>query len=150
MLTEEDGREDPLIAYKTAKGNHARGKYNQRQIDVILEEILPGLNGDYNKHSIGIISPYRMQTDKLKESIGTQDFEVDTVHKYQGLEKDVIILTTVVNEINEFVNNPNLLNVAVSRAVDKLIVVVSDSKDNDNSNIGDLVRYIVRDNFGTQ
>ncbi|MDO9535582.1 MAG: AAA domain-containing protein [Bacillota bacterium] len=112
-----------------------------------MEEILPGLNGDHNKDSIGIISPYRMQTDKLKESIGTQDFEVDTVHKYQGRERDVIILTTVVNEINEFVNNPNLLNVAVSRAVDKLIVVVSDSEKNDNSNIGDLVRYIEYNNF---
>lgn len=51
------------------------------------------------------------------------------------------------NEVNEFVNNPNLINVAVSRAVDKLIVVVSDNEKNDNSNLGDLVRYIEYNNF---
>ena len=147
VLTEENGREKPLVAYKTAQGNHARGNYNQRQIDVILKEVLPEQIVDDSKQSVGIISPYRLQTDKLKEAIGKRNIEVDTVHKYQGREKDVVILTTVVNEVNEFVDNPNLINVAISRAVDKLIVVVSDNEKKDNSNIGDLVRYIEYNNF---
>jgi len=96
---------------------------------------------------VGIISPYRLQTDKLKEAIGKRNIEVDTVHKYQGREKDIVILTTVANEVNGFVDNPNLINVAVSRAVDKLIVVVSADEKNDNSNVGDLVRYIEYNNF---
>ena len=147
VLTEEDSRDKPLVVYITAKGNHARGKYNQRQIDVILQEVLPEQIVEGSKQSIGIISPFRMQKDKLIEAIGNRDIEVDTVHKYQGREKDVVILTTVVNEVNEFVNNPNLINVSVSRAVDKLIVVVSDNEKNDNSNIGDLVRYIEYNTF---
>ena len=147
VLTDGDGREKPLVVYKTAKGNHARGNYNQRQIDVILEEVIPEQIMDDNKQSVGIISPYRLQKDKLKEAIGKRNIEVDTVHKYQGREKDVVILTTVVNEVNEFVDNPNLINVAVSRAVDKLIVVVSDNEKNDNTNIGDLARYIEYNNF---
>lgn len=146
VLTDEAGREKPLVAYKTAKGNHARGKYNQRQIDVILDEVLPQQT-DETIQSIGIVSPYRLQTDKIKETIGTRNIEVDTVHKYQGREKDVIILTTVVNEINEFVDNPNLVNVAVSRAVDKLVVIVSDNEANSNTNIGDLIRFIEYNNF---
>lgn len=147
VLTEDDGREEPLVAYITAKGNHARGNYNQRQIDVILEEILPEQSIDEIKKSVGIISPYRLQADKLKETIGTRKIEVDTVHKYQGREKDVVILTTVVNEVNKFVDNPNLINVAVSRAVDKLVVVVSDNEKNVSSNIDDLVKYIEYNNF---
>jgi superfamily I DNA/RNA helicase/very-short-patch-repair endonuclease len=147
VLTEEDGREKPLVVYITAKGNHARGKYNQRQIDVILQEVLPEQLVEGSQQSVGIISPFRMQTDKLKEVLGNRNIEVDTVHKYQGREKDVVILTTVVNGVNEFVNNPNLINVAVSRAVDKLIVVVSDNEKNVNSNLGDLVRYIEYNNF---
>lgn len=146
VLTEEDGREKPLVAYKTAKGNHARGRYNQRQIDVILREVFPEQIMN-EKQSVGIVSPYRLQTDKLKEAIGYRNIEVDTVHKYQGREKDVVILTTVSNEVNEFVDNPNLINVAVSRAVDKLVVVVADNEKNDNSNIGDLIRYIDYNNF---
>ncbi len=121
VLTEEKERDKPLVVYKTAKGNHARGKYNQRQIDVILEEVLPEqITADFEQ-SVGIVSPYRMQTEKLKVAIGERQIEVDTVHKYQGREKDVIVLTTVVNEVNDFVDNPNLINVAVSRAVDKKI-----------------------------
>ncbi|MDD3654373.1 MAG: AAA domain-containing protein [Desulfotomaculaceae bacterium] len=147
VLTDEKDREQPLVVYKTAKGHHARGKYNQRQIDVILQEVLPDQIGDDHEQSVGIISPYRLQKEKLKVAMGSRNIEVDTVHKYQGRERDVIILTTVANEVNDFVDNPNLINVAVSRAVDKLIVVVSDDERNDNTNIGDLVKYIEYNNF---
>ena len=147
ILTEEDDRKNPLVAYKTVKGNHARGNYNQRQIDVILQEVIPDQTDNNKKQTIGVISPYRLQTEKVKESIGTLNIEVDTVHKYQGREKDIVILTTVVNEINSFVDNPNLINVAVSRAVDKLVVIISEAEKKAGSNIGDLVRYIEYNNF---
>ena len=146
-MTEENGHEKPLAAYKTAKGNHARGNYNQRQIDVILEEVLPRQININSNQSIGIIAPYRLQTNKLKRAVGDGNIEVDTVHKFQGREKHVIILTTVVNEVNEFVDDPNLINVAVSRAMDKLIIVVSNEEKKYNSNIGDLIRYIEYNNF---
>jgi len=146
ILTEEKGHEKPLAVYITAKGNHARGTYNQRQIDVILEEVLPK-QVDESMQSVGIISPYRLQVNKLRDTLGNKNIEVDTVHKFQGREKQVVILTTVVNEINEFVDNRNLVNVAVSRAIDKLIIVVSDDEKNEHSNIGDLVRYIEYNNF---
>jgi len=147
VLTEEIKRKNPLVVYKTAKGNHARGNYNQRQIDVILEEVFPEQIVNDSKQSIGIISPYRLQADTLKKVVGDKTIEIDTVHKYQGRERDIIILTTVVNEVNEFVDNPNLLNVAISRAMDKLVVIVSDNEKNASSNIGDLVRYIEYNNF---
>jgi hypothetical protein len=150
ILTNEQVTDKPLILYKTAKGNHAKGKYNQRQIDVVFNEVIPEQNINDEKQSVGVISPYRLQANELQKAIGVRKIEADTVHKYQGREKDVIILTTVANEIkvNDFVDNPNLINVAVSRAVDKLIVVVSEgSKEWLGTNIGDLVRYIQYNNF---
>lgn len=150
ILTSEEDNDKPLILYKTAKGNHARGNLNQRQIDVVFEEIIPEQNINDVTQSVGIISPYRLQTNELKKTIGVRNIEADTVHKYQGREKDIIILTTVANEVavNDFVDNPNLINVAVSRAVEKLIVVVSDgSEEWHGTNIGDLVRYIQYNNF---
>lgn len=129
--------ESPLVLFNTAEGNHARGKYNQRQIDVITNEILPNLNDS----SIGIISPFRKQVNKINEEYkNNKEIEVDTVHKYQGREKNIIILSTVVNDKDEFADDMNLLNVAVSRAVDKLYVVVSDREK--NQNMKDLVGYI--------
>ena len=148
VLTEEKNQDKPMAVYKTAKGSHARGTYNQRQIDVIMQEIIPALDLEKTGQSLGIMSPYRLQTDKLTEAVGeNSNIEVDTVHKYQGRERDVVILTTVVNKVNDFVDQPNLVNVAVSRAVDKLIVVIADNEQNENSNIGDLVRYIEYHNF---
>ena len=49
---------------------------------------------------------------------------------------------------NDFVDNSNLINVAVSRAVDQLIVVVSEGlEEKQGTNISDLVRYIKYNNF---
>ena len=150
ILTSEKDNDKPLMLYKTTKGRHARGRLNQRQIDVIFEEVIPQQNIMKANQSVGIVSPFRLQTEELKKVIGERNIEADTVHKYQGREKDVIILTTVANEVsvNDFVDNPNLINVAVSRAVKKLIVVVSEgSEEWKGTNIGDLVRYIRYNNF---
>ncbi|SDW71371.1 AAA domain-containing protein [Paenibacillus sp. CF384] len=148
LMSEDDGQEqDALVLYKLAEGNHARGNYNQREIDVIMKEVFPEQNIAGTQQSVGIISPYRLQVEKLQKVTGDLMVEVDTVHKFQGREKDIVILSTVVNEVNDFVNNPNLINVAVSRAVHKLIVIVSNNEKNQNSNLGELERYINYNNF---
>lgn len=150
VLTEEHENDRPLEVHITAKGNHARGTFNQRQIDVVLKEILPNEDQKKDYESIGIITPFRLQADKFAENVNGQTIEADTVHKFQGREKDIIILSTVSNKIkeNDFVDNPNLINVAVSRAVKKLIVVVADGSEQwYGTNIRDLVRYIKYNNF---
>jgi hypothetical protein len=130
----------------TVEGQHARGNFNQRQIDEVIQNVLPEL-GSIKQSDIGIVSPYRVQTTKMQASVGSMEIEIDTVHKYQGREKRVMIITTVSNEANEFVDNPNLLNVAVSRAQEKLRLVVSKEIAEGNGNIADFVRYIRYNNF---
>jgi hypothetical protein len=91
-----------------------------------------------------------LQANELQKVIRNQKIDADTVHKFQGRERDIIILTTVANQVvaNDFVDDPNLINVAVSRAVDQLIVVVSEgSEEWKGTNIGDLIRYIQYNNF---
>jgi len=146
-MTKDNNELDVIKAYKTVEGNHARGRYNQRQIDVILHEVIPELGVDVSGNLIGIISPYRTQTEAAQEQVEGSGIEVQTVHKYQGREKENIIVTTVDNQISEFVDNPNMLNVAVSRAEKRLRVVVSGNEGNENTNIGDLVKYIKYHNF---
>ncbi|SFC94983.1 AAA domain-containing protein [Bacillus sp. UNCCL81] len=150
VMTDEEDLNKPLVLYKTSKGNHARERINQRQIEVIFDEIIPEQKIDEGKQSVGIISPYRLQAEELSKVAGHRKIQVDTVHKFQGREKDVIILSTVANKVKaeDFVDDPNLINVAVSRAVDKLIVVASDGGEEwKGTNIGDLVRYIQYNNF---
>lgn len=144
VMTEDHGEPDVLTMYRTAPGNHARGHFNQRQIDVIQEEVLPRLKKQ-GFTDIGIITPYRDQVAAIKHQLGEQ-YDVATVHKFQGREKNAIVLASVDNVIGEFVDDPNMLNVAVSRAVKSLSVVISDSKENERTNYGDLAKYIEYNN----
>lgn len=151
-LTKEMDVKNPLIAYKTVKGNHARGRYNQRQIDVVFEEVLPEQHLLDKGKSIAVISPYRPQADALIKEIEHRGYgrqmDANTVHKFQGMEKDVIIFTTVANEINDFIDDPSLINVAVSRAIEQMIIVAADYNNEGNlTNIGDLIKYINYNNF---
>ena len=146
IMTEDKGEKNVLEAYISAKGNHARGHKNIRQIDIIQKEIMPKLIEEVNIKDIGIISPYKDQKNELKTRFGTE-LKVDTVHKFQGREEDAIILTTVDNEIGEFVDDPKMLNVAVTRAKKFLRVVISNSEKNIGTNIDDLIKYIRYNNF---
>lgn len=144
VMTEDREEPDVLTMYRTSPGNHARGHLNQRQIDVIRQEVLPSLERQ-GYGSIGIITPYRDQVAAIKMQLG-KELEVATVHKFQGREKDAIVLTSVDNVITDFVDDPRMLNVAVSRAVKSLTVITSQDPKNDRTNYGDLARYIEYNN----
>ena len=144
VMTEDHEEPDVLTMYRTTPGNHARDHLNQRQIDVIRQEVLPRL-AKQGYESIGIITPYRDQVAAIQTQLG-KELEVATVHKFQGREKDAIILTSVDNIITKFVDDPRMLNVAVSRAVKSLTVVTSQDPQNDRTNYGDLARYIEYNN----
>ena len=146
IMTEDKGEKDVLKAYITSKGNHARGMYNQRQIDEIKQTIIPELSQNKAHTDIGIIAPYNAQVSHISEDL-KDEIDISTVHKFQGREKEDIIISTVDNEITEFTDNPNMLNVAVSRAKNRLRIIVSDNERNENTNIGDLIRYINYNNF---
>jgi superfamily I DNA and/or RNA helicase len=146
--TESKNEREPLIVYKTTSGNHAREKTNQRQIDMIINEIIP--NEQLEGIDLGIVTPYRNQTNALQQAFNETQVKADTVDKFQGRENDVIILSTVDNEISEFTDNPNRLNVAISRAIKQLILIVNGNESEKDSNIADLIRYIEYNNFSVK
>ena len=143
IMTEDKGEEDVLAVVKTAPGNHMRDHYSQRQIDVIKNEIIPKYVTDVAE--TGIIAPYKNQVKALEKEFA--DIDAATVHKFQGKEKDTIIISTVDDEITDFADDPYLINVAVSRAKKKLMLVVTGNEQTKESNITDLISYIQYNNF---
>lgn len=117
-----------------------------RQISVVCDEIIPDLV-DSGVRDIGVIAPFNPQVCELKKAV-PEGVSVATVHKFQGRENDAIVLSTVEDAIGSFVGDPQMVNVAVSRAVKKLRVVASQNlrgrKDND---IEELARYIEYNGF---
>lgn len=94
---------------------------------------------------IGIIAPYRAQVAQLRrqllsevehfhrqnfEEIDFSELSIDTVDRFQGGERKVIIISfatmhtpEVESQLREHLTNPNRLNVALTRAQQKLILV---------------------------
>lgn len=139
IMSDDNNENDVIKVIKTKMGNHARGLSNQRQVDEI-KNLLPTIKNN----DIGIIAPYNDQVDLIKENIS--EYEVNTVHKYQGREKDVIIISTVDNDISDFVGDSRLLNVAISRAIKQLIMIVTGNKIK-NQNINDFINYVNYNNM---
>lgn len=146
----------PLIVYKTAEGNHmrrvtrgdAKGVFNQREIEVIMDEILKRSELTGSHKDIGVVTPFRKQADKAAEEID-RSIESDTVHKYQGREKNTIIMSTVLDNSGDgknriaFIDDPQMVNVAVSRAMNQFILVTDhDLFVKSGEHIGDLIRYM--------
>ncbi|WP_295070291.1 ATP-binding protein [uncultured Fibrobacter sp.] len=91
------------------------------------------------KCSIGIISPYKAQSDlignllrrtKLPQNISVLS---GTVHSFQGDECDIMITVfntpeNISSSDKMFLNHKNIINVAISRARDYLFVLMPDEK----------------------
>ena len=139
---------------KTVPGNHARknpngsGSYNQREIDEIGRIV-----NQYKNKSYGIITPFRYQAQLIQKKYHHNDIEADTIHKFQGRQKDEVILSFVVNSLDkkedqvenrlyDFITNEKLLNVAISRGVNKVTAIVSDGVYHSKNNIiNDFIKY---------
>ncbi len=104
--------------------------------------------------SIGLIAPYKAQAvmmNKLIASFGISDklkIYADTVHGFQGDECDMVYF--IVNPPNYSISSPSygafihkhyLINVAISRAKDYLIILYPD---NDTKGIGNLEKINVQ------
>lgn len=121
-----------LIAHHV-EGN-IQGNINQQEVTAIRELIPRLLNQGYSLADIGIISPFKVHADALRDDLRSRrnfpDFhknDIGTIHTFQGSQKRVIILSTKVCRPQDnfsFINRKlNLLNVAVSRAEELFILV---------------------------
>ena len=105
-----------------------------RAVVSVLEDLLtPDLflsGGEYGpKPSIGVISPFRAQVQLLRtladEALGelAWDVDIDTVERYQGGERDIILVSMVKTErAGDFLTDLQRLNVTLTRARKKLII----------------------------
>lgn len=89
---------------------------------LIADFLAAGLTPDH----IGVISPYSAQVRLLKKTLQDQSIEIDSVDGFQGREKEVIILSLVRANLEGnmgFLNDVRRLNVAITRARRKLIII---------------------------
>jgi superfamily I DNA and/or RNA helicase len=114
---------------------HASQQANHTEADLlspIIQTCVDLLHLD-GKEGIGVVVPHRAQKALLRErfpALAASD-AVDTVERFQGDEREVIIVSATASDPDyvlaeaEFLLNPNRLNVALSRPRQKLIVVAA-------------------------
>ena len=88
----------------------------------------------HRDQNIGVITPFVNQKKLIEEELAKAritNVSCGTVHAFQGDEKDVILFSTAITDQTQagtyewLKNNKELINVATSRAKDKLIVLSS-------------------------
>ena len=106
--------------------------YNLYQAFLTVSLATQALENGYA--SVGIISPFRPQTNLIQKILKDENLdtkiEADTVHRFQGGEKQIIIFDTttarptkLTDDQAEGGDDEKLLNVAFSRAKEKCIVI---------------------------
>ncbi len=110
---------------RTAQGSRINRASAELTADTALEAVRAG------QTSISVITPYAAQATEIRKLLEVRGIaevvECNTIHRFQGRECDVILIDLVdaaPMRPSALVNDsPNLLNVSISRARGKLVIV---------------------------
>jgi len=106
------------------------GIRNIQEADLVLN-VLGGIIESNKNASIGIISPYKLQIQYIREQLIerrmlSKFIQVQTVDGFQGQEKDIILISLVRSNGKQeigFLKDLRRMNVAITRARKKLVVI---------------------------
>jgi len=118
--------EHPLILVLHDEETSQQANPTEVEIAQAIVEAVPE-NEDW-----GVVTPHNAQRSLLKNELD-DEADIDTVERYQGGERDLIIVSGTasdresIRKKHDFILNPNRLNVAMSRMKKKLVVVASRS-----------------------
>lgn len=121
-------------------------------VNQVEAKIAAGIAQDYltagvNEDDIGIISPY---ADQVKIIQDKTTVEVKTVDGFQGREKEIIIISTVrSNDYGNigFLSDLRRLNVAITRAKRKLIIIGNKNTLKANPTYERLIKFVESENL---
>lgn len=130
-----DGRLFPAMGYlhtnskSTKKGTSRDNETDAGIICEWLRKHKREIEDEYGdiENAVAVITPFRAQKATIEQAFGDAGLEsvkVGTVHAFQGAERPIIIYSSVCgpNDNTRFVDDENLMNVAVSRAKDSFLL----------------------------
>ncbi|KAJ5823300.1 hypothetical protein N7447_005640 [Penicillium robsamsonii] len=136
---------DPIgpAALEIAQGNRV---VNHMEVFLCTQLVESFIACGIPARNIGVITFYRSQLSLLRQSMRryTPELEMHTTDKFQGRDKEVIILSCVrsnaENNVGELLRDWRRVNVAFTRAQTKLLVVGSRSTLRDGNEL--LCKYV--------
>ena len=151
---------EPGVIWSDVKGKTIRpsngGALNRVEAQAVIDALRDLLITRSYTGTVGIVTPFQAQKQLLNElasrdeqisAIGPKhDLLIDTVHRFQGDERDVILFSPVISEetpagaLSFLRSNGNLFNVAITRARG-LLHVVGDRSAILNSKVEYLAKF---------
>ncbi|MES2764245.1 MAG: AAA domain-containing protein [Bacteroidota bacterium] len=141
----------PSQAEKLLKINHSEAA----QVAELVQCIYDVYGDHFTEKTIGIITPFRSQSAEIYRALDENirnSISIDTVERFQGSERDIIILSYAVNKkshlamvespviINEKVIDRKL-NVALTRAKHHLIIIGVPGVFKESETFSNLLKY---------
>ena len=149
-----------LINVESTKSHHSLNKVSRPEAKIIVNILGDLLKQGILPKEVGIIAPFRAQVAEIRRQIELTLFNyfnksedikpmVDTVDRFQGDERDVIIfsLTLIDENIPKLLQDIRRLNVAISRSRKKFIGVGNWNLVGNSEVLSSLTNY-VRNNEG--
>lgn len=102
-----------------------------QESNIVESIIIDAIMSDWGGTDTGVISPHNAQKGLLRSQNVAE--EIDTVERFQGGERDIITISSTVSDPtfikkeDDFLLNPNRINVAISRMKQKVILIVPES-----------------------
>jgi predicted DNA helicase len=155
-LNEDFGGEEPILFFDT-RGKFLEkikksspSKYNPLEAEFVINLIEKLIIAGAKEEHIGVITPYKDHEEYIKKLMENgkwkmENVEVKSVDGFQGREKEIIILSLVrANDREEigFLSDIRRLNVAITRAKRKLIVIGDAKTLSSNRTYENLIQYI--------
>ena len=119
-------------------------KRNIQEAELVLRKITELQDAGLRGRDIAVIAPYAAQVRWLRQNSPNERVEIDTVDGFQGREKEAVIISLVRSnpegEIG-FLADARRMNVALTRARRKLIVIGDSATVGGNDFFTELLEY---------
>jgi hypothetical protein len=123
--------EHPVILIEhDERGSQQSNECEARLIEELARAARERLNLDA-EHGLGVVVPHRAQKALLQSRLPDLAAAVDTVERFQGGERELIIVSSTVSDLayaeseSDFLLEPRRLTVAISRPKRKLVLLAS-------------------------
>ena len=152
LVRSNSGEASPLEYVDVADGRTDCKNTAPAEVEEIIK--YASLNKD---KSIGVITPFVNQKQLIERRQAEENLNhvsCGTVHAFQGDEKDVVLFSTAITDSTHagtyewLKNNKELINVATSRAKDKLIILSNTKnlerlhQENGDDDLYELIQYV--------
>lgn len=131
--------DDSVVLFDTGSTRNMGSRFNSMKSDQVYSNVWEAAvvcrltrrleEAGVHARNIGVIAPYNAHVNLLRKMLSNKDVEVNTVDRYQGRDKDVILYSCArsvegdAKKEFEILDDRRRLTVAITRAKHKLIII---------------------------